>query len=197
MLISNKGATKRLATASFALLTNSIVIAACLNQAAFAKLPYGRWVVQPNGQIFFYRATGNPIVVYNGTQRAVAIERFGDALYTAFDGGGIYRSPDGENLGGGGLTAKVYPGPQTVRSLLACGNSLYTAFSGGGIYRSLDGNNLGGGGMTERVYSGTQLVRKIICSNRGSVITTFDGGGVYESPDGLNLGGGGRTFRLN
>lgn len=165
---------------------------------AQAQIPNGRYQVQANGQIFFQPAdaTKNPVVVYNGRQRALAIVQYGEALYTAFDGGGIYRSPDGQNLGGGGRTTRVYPGSQTVRAMLVCQNAIFTAFSGGGIYRSTDGQNLGGGGNTTRVYDGTQLVSDMQC-RRDSVVTSFSGGGVYESPDGNNLGGGGRTVRLN
>jgi hypothetical protein len=177
--------------------TTTVVCLTILPNAQ-AQISAGRYEAQPNGQIFFYPANGsNPVVTYNGRQRALAIVQYGNALYTAFDGGGIYRSPDGQNLGGGGRTTRVYPGSQTVRALLVCQNSIFAAFSGGYIYRSPDGQNLGGGGNTERVYSRSQLVNRMQCSNRGSVITAFNGGGVYESPDGRNLGGGGRTFRLN
>jgi hypothetical protein len=173
-----------------------------INTAMFsnaqAQVPAGLYEVQANGQIFFRPAdsTRNPVVVYNGRQRALAIVQYGGALYTAFDGGGIYSSPDGQNLGGGGSTTRVYPGSQTVRAMLVCQNAIFTAFSGGGIYRSTDGQNLGGGGSTTRVYSGNQLVSSMQC-RRDSVITSFSGGGVYESPDGNNLGGGGSTVRLN
>jgi hypothetical protein len=181
---------------TFAVITASLFSASLPN--AQAQIPPGSYEIQPNGQIFFKPAdsTRNPVVVYNGQQRALHIVRYGGAIYTAFDGGGIYRSPDGQNLGGGGRTEKVYPGPQKVRAMLVCKNAIFTAFSGGGIYRSPDGRNLGGGGQTGRVYSGNQLVKSMQC-HRDSVITSFDGGGVYESPDGNNLGGGGLTVRLN
>ena len=165
---------------------------------AQAQISAGRYEVQANGQIFFYPANGsNPVVTYNGSQRALAIVQYGNAIYTAFDGGGVYRSPDGQNLGGGGRTTRVYGGSHTVRAFLVCQNAIFTAFNGGYIYRSPDGQNLGGGGNTESVYRGSQQVNRMQCSDRGSVITAFNGGGVYESPDGRNLGGGGRTFRLN
>jgi hypothetical protein len=157
----------------------------------------GRYQAQSNGQVFFYPSNGrNPVVVYNGSQRALAIVQYNGGIYTAFNGGGIYRSPDGENLGGGGNTTKVYAGSQTVRAMIVCKNAIFTAFSGGGIYRSPDGQNLGGGGNTTKVYSGTQRVTDMQC-RRDSVVTSFEGGGVYESPDGNNLGGGGLTIRLN
>jgi len=129
-------------------------INAAMFSSAQAQVPAGLYEVQANGQIFFRPAdfTRNPVVVYNGRQRALAIVQYGGALYTAFDGGRIYRSPDGQNLGGGGSTTRVYPGSQTVRAMLVCQNAIFTAFSGGGIYRSTDGQNLGGG----KHYKGVQ-----------------------------------------
>ncbi len=189
--------SQKISVMGLAVATTTAVCLTILPNAQ-AQISTGRYEAQPNGQIFFYPENGsNPIVTYNGRQRALAIVQYGDALYTAFDGGGIYRSPDGQDLGGGGRTTRVYPGSQTVTALLVCQNAIFAAFSGGGIYRSPDGQNLGGGGNTERVYRGSQVVNRMQCSNRGSVITAFKGGGVYESPDGNNLGGGGRTFRLN
>jgi hypothetical protein len=161
-----------------------------------AQLSNGRYEIMPNNQIVLSPSGGNRVVAYNGRQRALALVQYRGAVYTAFDGGGIYRSPDGVNLGGGGNTTRVYPGTQTVKAILSCQDSIFTAFSGGGIYRSPDGQNLGGGGNTTRVYAGSQLVTSMQCRGN-SVVTTFSGGGIYESPDGQNLGGGGRTVRLN
>ncbi|MFB2969433.1 hypothetical protein ACE1CD_10705 [Aerosakkonema sp. BLCC-F183] len=163
----------------------------------------GTFRVEPNRQIFFYPANGgNPVRVYDGTQRALAIVSYNGAIYTAFENGGIYRSRDGQNLGGGGSTTRLYLG-QKVVAMLACRGGLYTAFDGAGIYYSPDGQNPGGGGSTRKVYGGTQLVTKMLC-DRGSgingtdsVITTFSGGRVYKSSDGNNLGGGGNTIPLN
>ena len=81
-------------------------------------------------------------------------------VLTAFEGGGIYSSPDGLNLGGGGNTTSVYPVPQRVTAMLSYQWSsdpkvpprVITAFEGGGIYSSPDGLNLGGGGSTTSVY---------------------------------------------
>jgi hypothetical protein len=194
---SSKQFSKILATGLMLAATTTVICAASLSNVQ-AQVPTGRYEVQANGQIFFQPAdsTRDPVVVYNGRQRALAIVQYRGAIYTAFDGGGIYRSPDGQKLGGGGRTTRVYGGPQTVRAMLVCQNAIFTAFSGGGIYRSRDGQNLGGGGSTTNVYDGTQLVTSMQC-RRDSVITSFSGGGVYESPDGNNLGGGGRTVRLN
>lgn len=187
----------KILTSGLVAVATMTAISTAMLSNALAQIPAGLYEVQTNGQIFFRPAdsTRNPVVVYNGRQRALAIVQYGGALYTAFDGGGIYRSPDGQNLGGGGSTTRVYSGSQTVRAMLVCQNAIFTAFSGGGIYRSTDGQNLGGGSST-RVYSGNQLVSNMQC-RRDSVITSFSGGGVYESPDGNNLGGGGRTVRLN
>lgn len=157
----------------------------------------GTYQPNSNGQVLFYPADGsNPILVYNGRQRALAITEYDDATYTAFSGGGIYRSPDGQNLGGGGMTTRVYRGSQKVRAMITCQNAIFTAFNGGGIYRSPDGQNLGGGGKTARVYKGSQTVTNMRCYEN-KVITTFSGGSTYLSPNGNNLGGGGITIRLN
>ncbi|OBQ17422.1 hypothetical protein [Anabaena sp. AL93] len=166
---------------------------------AEAQVPDGRYEIQPNNQIFFYPADKrqNPIVVYKGKGKATHIINYGGAIYTAFEKGSIYRSPDGQNLGGGGSTTKAYALSATVNKMLVCQNALFTAFKGGYIYRSPDGLNLGGGGNTASAYRGTGEVQRMTCTNRNSVITYFVGGQVYESPDGLNLGGGGNTQKLN
>lgn len=105
-------------------------------------------------QILFYPADDrNPVLVYNGSQRATAILACRGVIFTAFSGGGIYFSPDGQNLGGGGRTGKVYAGKQ-IATTMVCdrgsgvngSDSVITTFSGGGVYKSSDGNNLGGGG---------------------------------------------------
>ncbi|CAK8711632.1 hypothetical protein GCAAIG_00930 [Candidatus Electronema halotolerans] len=164
----------------------------------------GTYKPQSNGNILYYPNNGsNPVLVYQGTQQALALIDYNGEIITAFSGGGIYRSPDGQNLGGGGRTYKVYKGTQTVKAMTPCRGGVVTAFSGAGIYFSPDGQNLGGGGKTQRVYDGTQTVKKMICENgtglngSDSIITTFSGGGVYKSPDGQNLGGGGKAIRLN
>ena len=163
---------------------------------AQAQIPSGQYEVQPNGQIFFKPSGGgNPVVVYNGSGRAVAIIIYNGAVYTAFPGY-IYRSADGQDLGGGPRTERVYKGSGTVNVMMVCQNAIFTAFRGGYIYRSPDGRNLGGGGNTSSVYRGSGQVNRMQCVN-GNVVTSFVGGSVYQSPDGNNLGGGGRTFKLS
>lgn len=165
--------------------------------SAQAQVPSGRYEARSNGQIFFYPASGiNPVVVYNGSGKAVAITQYGGAVYTAFDRGYIYRSPDGQNFGGGGRIERVYTGSGTVNVMMVCQNAIFTAFKGGYIYRSPDGRNLGGGGRTVSVYRGSGQVNRMQCVN-GNVVTSFVGGGVYQSPDGNNLGGGGNTIKLS
>ena len=144
---------KKILTSGLAAVATIIAIGTASLPNAQAQISAGRYEAQPNGQIFFYPANGNnPVVTYNGRQRALAIVQCGDALYTAFDGGGIYRSPDGQNLGGGGNTERVYSGSQLVNRM-QCSNrgSVITTFSGGGVYESPDGRNLGGGGQTFRL----------------------------------------------
>jgi|GEM_PF-3225805 len=163
----------------------------------------GSFRIESNNQIFFVPADGsNAVRVYDGSQRALAIARYNGAIYTAFSGGGIYRSPNGQNLGGGGNTPRIYLG-QKVMAMTVCRGGIFTAFDKAGIYYSPDGQNPGGGGRTSRVYRGTQLVSRMLCqpgsgiNGTESVITTFSGAGVYQSPDGDNLGGVGNTRRLN
>jgi len=194
---SSKQFSKAIATG----LTLAAAIAALYSvslSSAQAQISNGRYEVRSNGQIFFYPANGtNPVVVYNGNGRAVAITQYKDAVYTAFDRPGyIYRSPDGQNLGGGGRTEIVYKGSGTVNVMMVCQNAIFTAFRGGRIYRSPDGRDLGGGRNTGLVYGGSVEVNRMQCVN-GNVVTSFVNGGVYQSPDGNNLGGGGRTIKLS
>jgi len=99
-----------------------------------------------------YRVTNSGSTrVYSGSQIALKMLACGDYLYTAFSGKGIYRSPDGNNVGGGGRTRRVYKGSQYVVSMRCSSGGVITKFSGGGIYLSPDGNNLGGGGGTRRI----------------------------------------------
>ncbi|MEG4230454.1 hypothetical protein QUA35_30260 [Microcoleus sp. N9_B2] len=142
--------------------------------SAQAQAPNGRYEVRSNGQIFFYPANGtNPVVVYNGSGRAVAITQYNGAVYTAFPGY-IYRSPDGQDLGGGRRTELVYKGSGTVNVMIVCQNAIFTAFRGGRIYRSPDGRDLGGGRTTGLVYGGPVEVNRMQCVN-GNVVTSFVG----------------------
>jgi hypothetical protein len=108
---------------------------------------------------------GCTIAVYPGPQRVTAMLSYqGSAplvpprVITAFESGGIYSSPGGLDLGGGGCTnaggctIPVYPGSQKVIAMISHQTRVITAFEGGGIYSSPDGLNLGGGNGTISVY---------------------------------------------
>jgi hypothetical protein len=108
---------------------------------------------------------GCTIAVYPGPQRVTAMLSYQGSdplerprVITAFDSGGIYSSPGGLDLGGGGCTnaggctIPVYPGSQKVIAMISHQTRVITAFEGGGIYSSPDGLNLGGGGNTISVY---------------------------------------------
>ncbi|NQE35839.1 hypothetical protein [Microcoleus asticus] len=187
----------RILTAGLTAVATITAICATILPNAQAQVPSGRYQIQSNNQIFFYPANGtDPVVVYNGKAKAVAITQYGSAVYTAFEGGKIYRSPDGQGLGGSGKTTLVYSGSQTVRAMLSCQGALFVAYSGGYIYRSPDGQGLDGSLRTQNVYKGSVKVNKMTCDG-DRVVTSFENGKVYLSPDGLNLGGGGKTTNLS
>ena len=62
-------------------------------------------------------ATGNTVLVYGGSQTidsmtvAVDVNGVPTKLLAAFNRQSVYASPDGENVGGGGLTQRIYPLP--------------------------------------------------------------------------------------
>jgi hypothetical protein len=104
--------------------------------------------------------------------RVAVMRPYKDGILTAFSGVGIYFSPDGKNLGGGGQTRVVYPGSGWVIAMIPYKQGVVTAFSGGHIYLSPDGENLGGGGQTEVVYSGSQSVVGLLPYGNG-ILTAF------------------------
>ena len=110
---------------------------------------------------------------------------------------GIYFSPDGRNLGGGGSTLSLGVLDRTVVQMISYQSGVITAFDDGSIYYSPDGQNLGGGGNTSQVYSGTMIVQQMIAFGSTGVITAFFEGPVFYSPDGNNLGGGGSTVEVD
>ena len=91
--------------------------------------------------------------MYTGDQAVVEMVVYKGDVITAFDGGWVYRSPDGTNLGGGGNSWKVYSGREKVLSMFVVdnGNAVRTTFTNGVTYLSPDGENLGGGGNTVRL----------------------------------------------
>jgi hypothetical protein len=102
-------------------------------------------------------------------------------VLTAFSGGGIYLSADGNNLGGGGNTTRPYLGrPATV--LLPYRTGILNGFVDGLVYYSPSTDWLAGGNGTKIVYGGTQDVLGM-APFQGGVLTAFSGGGIYFSPD--------------
>jgi hypothetical protein len=110
---------------------------------------------------------------------------------------GIYFSPDGKNLGGGGNTVSLGVLDRTIVQMISYQSGVITAYDDGSIYYSRDGQNLGGGGNTVQVYSGNMIVQQMIPYGSTGVITAFFQGPVFYSPDGNNLGGGGSTTEVD
>jgi hypothetical protein len=117
--------------------------------------------------------------------------------------GGVYYSPDGNNLGGGGQTILAYPANKyRITAMVAANGGIYTAFKFAStktaVYFSADGKAVGSG---EKVYVGDyDVTRMLVLPGKGvggadAILTEFAGGkgGVYYSPDGKNLGGAGQT----
>jgi hypothetical protein len=67
-----------------------------------------------------------------------------DCVITAFSGGGIYRSCNGQNLGGGGQTEKLYEG-RPVSTMSVAPGGLRTVFNDGSCYLDPSGKHPGGG----------------------------------------------------
>jgi hypothetical protein len=108
---------------------------------------------------------------------------------------GIYFSPDGRNLGGGGNTISLGVLKRTVTKMITFQSGVITAFDDGTIFYSPDGQNLGGGGNTIPAYAGSQSLAAIVSFAGGVITALYDGTTYtfYNSPDGTNLGGGGQT----
>ena len=105
---------------------------------------------------------------------------------------GIYFTPDGHNLSGGGNSTYLGVLNRCVTQMIAYQSGLITAFDDGTIFYSPDGKNLGGGGNTAVVYSGSQQVTAMSAYNGGAgVLIAFNDGSVYSSPDSSTLGSGG------
>lgn len=95
----------------------------------------------------------SPIIVYSGKQNLTALTVCRNGVFAAFDGGGVYYSPDGNNIGriaSDSKTEQVYSGKQFATAI-ACQkgtglngtDSVVVTFSEGGKYMSRDGKNVG------------------------------------------------------
>ncbi|HEX4606975.1 MAG TPA: hypothetical protein VH092_02095, partial [Urbifossiella sp.] len=148
------------------------------------------------GNYIYENTPSGAQLVYDGSQQVVEMVALGNGgVDTLFSGGGVYYSPDGRNLAGGGNTVLASDSNQSVRQLIGAGGGVDTQFSGGAVFFSPDGRNLAGGGGSVVAYFGSQSVVQMV-ADRGGVDTLFSGGGVYYSPDGRNLAGGGNTQML-
>jgi hypothetical protein len=112
---------------------------------------------------------------------------------------GVYFSPNGSKLGGGGATISMGVLDRTASSMIPYQQGIISAFKDGAIFYSPDGQNPGGGGNTIQVDSGAhQPVVAMIAyqppsATTAGVLTAFADGTIYFSPDGTNLGGGGNS----
>lgn len=105
---------------------------------------------------------------------------------------GIYLSPDGKNLGGGGNTTDLGILNRSVIQMIAYQSGLITAFDDGAVFYTPNGKNPGGGGDTVQVFSGPRRVAAMTPYNGGeAVMIAFSDGNVYSSPDSTTLGNGG------
>lgn len=152
-------------------------------------------VLMQSGKVWFYvdGVTAQGSLVYSGLVRAENLVPAGGGVVAHLSDGRAFFSPDGLNLGGGGVTVPAYAGTQKVTRIASVNNGVVTLFSGGGAYFSPDGRNLGGGGSTTWAYRGKQKLVELV-EVTGGIKTRFSGGGIYLSTTGLNLGGGGATY---
>jgi hypothetical protein len=80
-------------------------------------------------------------------------------VITAFSGGGIYKSCNGINLGGGGQTVRLYQGVK-VSEMISCQEGpLRTAFQSGDCYMDPDRDHPGGGGDSRHCAPGDMCIR--------------------------------------
>ena len=105
--------------------------------------------ITPAIQAEFVESEWTRLITY--PKKVATMVPYRNGVITAFLGGGIFSSPDGQNLGGGGNTTRVYDGSQKVVAMIPYQNGVITAFSGKRIYFSPDGQDLGGGGNTTRM----------------------------------------------
>lgn len=157
------------------------------------------------------QAAGSTQLVFSNASSSwlpSAMIRYRSGVLTAFGNGLVTYSPDGTNLGGGGLTTTEKPlGGSGVVAILefvhsSCSAStgnrcVITALADGKIYKSRDGHNLAAvAGNTTLSYGGTQTVTSMVVAPDGKLVTAFSGGSVYVSADGENIGGGGLSTRI-
>lgn len=146
---------------------------------------------------------GNTISAYIGPLAIKAIVPVNGGVDTLFEGGSVYFSPNGQNLGGGctgSVCTVVAYSPSSgvpITQIVAAGNGVDAVLATtGGIeraYFSPDGLNLGGGGNSVSIYNGGVGITEIVPVDSSSVVTLFNSGTAYYSPDNRDIGGGGNT----
>lgn len=162
-----------------------------------------RFVVKSNGGTLTVMRAGSAlfspanspalqVLAYTGTQRVISAVPAAGGVVAQFSGGGVYFSPNGRDLGGGGLSVAAYRGAEPIAKLAAVNDGVVTLFANGKAYFSPDGRNLGGGGNTQLAYGGSQKIVGLI-EVPGGVKAEFDGGGIYFSRTGMDLGGSGSS----
>jgi hypothetical protein len=67
-----------------------------------------------SGTTICENTANGPLLVYNGTQHVMQMMRTTNGVVTLFSGGGVYLSPDGTNIGGGGNTVRIALGVQSI-----------------------------------------------------------------------------------
>lgn len=147
---------------------------------------------------------GNTIPAYVGPLAIQAIVPVNGGVDTLFEGGSVYFSPNGQNLGGGCsgsvCTMVAYsarsgtPITQIVAASGGVDAVLATSREVESAYFSPDGLNLGGGGNSVLIYSGYVGVAQIAPVDSSSVVALFNNGAAYFSPDNRDIGGGGNTI---
>src|SRR4029079_9873307 len=113
---------------------------------------------------------------------------------------GVYYSPDGLDLGGGGAghTKLAYSGCYRVECMVSFkGGVLMTFYDPAhntpkGVYLSPDGLNVGGGGATSLVYNNSARIDAMVAFKNGVVTSFFNptngkSWGIYASSDGKDL----------
>ena len=137
-----------------------------------------------------------------------------DAIITIFGKGvgGVYRSPDRKNLGGGGQTTRPYPdNKHPITAMVVANDGVYTVFAGRSVYFSSDGKYLSGGENPFSIYigfddpAGSRVIESLHVEhgtgNNGgdSIITAVTDGDLYveyKSKDRRRLTSGPDTYSI-
>ncbi len=147
---------------------------------------------------------GATVPAYVGPLKIQAIVAVNGGVDTLFEGGSVYFSPNGQNLGGGctgaicTVTAYSASAGAPITQIVAAGGGVDAVLATVGgherAYFSPDGLNLGGGGSSVVIYDGGVGIAQIVSVDSSAVVTLFSSGAAYYSPNNRNIGGGGSTI---